>query len=39
MALDGLVAGADLPRMAYLLGVLEGHAQSLLDVLDAVTEV
>jgi len=39
MNLDASVAGADLPRMAYLLGVLEGHAQSLLDALDSVTEV
>jgi hypothetical protein len=39
MMLDGRVAGADLPRMAYLLGALEGHAQSLMDVIDAVTEV
>ena len=39
MELDGRTAGADVPRLAYLLGALEGHAQSLLDVLDAVTEV
>lgn len=38
MELDEHSAGADLPRMAYLLGVLEGHARTLLDVLDTVTE-
>jgi hypothetical protein len=31
-------ASANLPRMAYLLGRLEGHAQTLLDVLDTLTE-
>jgi hypothetical protein len=39
MELDGRMAGADLPRLAYLIGLLEGHAQSLMDVIDAVTEV
>jgi len=37
--LDGRMQGADLPRLAYLVGLLEGHAQSLLDVIDAVAEV
>lgn len=32
-------AGADLSSAMYLLGLLTGHAQSLLDVIDTVTEV
>jgi hypothetical protein len=39
LELDGRIAGADLPRLAYLVGVLEGHAQNLMDVIDAVAEV
>jgi hypothetical protein len=40
MALDGRMAADPSPaRLAYLIGRLEGHAASLLDVLDAVTEV
>lgn len=32
MELDGRTAGADLPRAMYLLGVVEHHARTLLDV-------
>jgi hypothetical protein len=39
MELDGRMAGADVSRLAYLVGLLEGHAASLMDVIDAVTEV
>jgi hypothetical protein len=39
MGLDGRVAVAELPESMYLLGLLEGHAQTLLDILDAITEV
>jgi hypothetical protein len=39
LELDGHLQGADLPRLAYLTGLLEGHALTLLDVIDAVTEV
>ena len=35
--LDGRMAGADLPRLAYLVGLLDGHARNLLDAIDAVT--
>jgi hypothetical protein len=38
--LDGCLAAEPSPaRLAYLIGRLEGHAQSLVDVLDAITEV
>lgn len=37
--LGGQVAGADLPRAMYLLGLLEGHALALLDVMDTITEL
>jgi len=39
LELDGRMAGADLPRLAYLIGVLEAHARNLMDVIDAVAEV
>ena len=37
--LDSRTEGADLSRAMYLLGQLQGHAESLLDVLDTATEV
>lgn len=37
MELPGRTDGADLPRAMYLLGLLGGHAQNLLDALDAIT--
>ena len=37
MELPDRTAGADLPRAMYLLGLLGGHAQTLLDLLDTVT--
>lgn len=40
MGLDGRMAADPSPaRLAYLIGRLEGHASSLLDVIDAITEV
>lgn len=39
MELDGRMHDADASRLAYLIGLLEGHAQSLLDVIDTVTEL
>jgi hypothetical protein len=39
MELDGRMQGADLPRLAYLVGLLAAHAQNLMDVIDAVAEV
>jgi hypothetical protein len=39
MELPDQTAGADLSRAMYLLGLLAGHAQSLLDVIDTVTAV
>jgi hypothetical protein len=39
LGLDGRVAVAELPESMYLLGLLEGHALTLLDIIDAVTEV
>jgi hypothetical protein len=37
MELPASTAGVDLPRAMYLLGLLGGHAQNLLDVLDTIT--
>ena len=39
MELDDRTRDANAARLAYLLGALEGHAQTLLDLLDATTEV
>ncbi|MGI8446957.1 MAG: hypothetical protein ACR2MP_07215 [Streptosporangiaceae bacterium] len=39
LSLDGRVAVAELPESMYLLGLLEGHAQALLDIIDTITEV
>jgi hypothetical protein len=37
--LDGRMRDADPARLAYLIGLAEGHCMSLLDVVDAITEV
>ena len=39
MSLDGRMADPSPARLAYLIGLAEGHAQTLLDVIDAITEV
>lgn len=39
MELDGRMRDADASRLAYLIGLAEGHLQSALDVIDAITEV
>jgi hypothetical protein len=36
--LDGRIADANASQLAYLLGCIEGHAQSLLDIIDTITE-
>jgi hypothetical protein len=38
MSLDDRTNNASPARLAYLIGRLEGHALTLLDVLDAITE-
>lgn len=37
--LDGRTAGADLPRAMYLLGLAQGHLETMLDLIRATTEV
>lgn len=37
MELPASTAGVDLPRAMYTLGLLGGHAQNLLDVVDTIT--
>jgi hypothetical protein len=37
LSLDGEVNGADLPRMAYLLGLAEGHLANLTELVRSLT--